>query len=174
MSRANAIEVSDKQRQILERWISNQAGTSYRLVERARIILMSADGTSNAEQARRLGVDRQRIRRWRVRWGSACEALVAVEEQGVRDKDLTMRLRALLSDEPRPGGPCTFTAEQLTRIIAVACEQPEDCGRPVTHWTPRELAFEVANRGIVEAISPRHLARFLKKTQSDRTGASTG
>ena len=46
MSRAKAIEVSDRQRQTLERWISNKAGTSFRLVERARIILMSADGMS--------------------------------------------------------------------------------------------------------------------------------
>jgi len=31
-------------------------------------------------------------------------------------------IRGVLSDEPRPGGPCTFSAEQLTQIIAVACE----------------------------------------------------
>ena len=135
---------------------------------------MSADGMSIAEQGRRLGVDRQRIRRWRVRWSDAVEALAQAEQQGANEKDLTTRLRALLSDAPRPGGPCTFTAEQLTRIIAVACEQPEDCGRPVTHWTPRELVQEVGKRGIVETISPRHIARFLKKTRSDRTRAGTG
>jgi len=31
-----------------------------------------------------------------------------------------------------PGGPVTFTAEHLTQIIAVACEQPEECGRPAS------------------------------------------
>jgi putative transposase len=174
MSWANAIEVSDRQREILERWIRNQARTAYRLVERARIIVMSADGTSNAEQGRRLGIDRQRIRRWRTRWGNAQEALEAAESKGAGDRDLTALVEAVLSDEPRRGGPCTFSAEQLTRIIAVACEPPEDCDRPVTHWTPRELVQEVTKRGIVETISPRHIARFLKKTRSDRTRASTG
>ena len=68
----------------------------------------------------------------------------------------------------------TFTAEHLTQIIAVACEQPEECGRPVTHWTPRELTDEVIKRGIVETISPRHVDRFLKGGISARTRASTG
>ena len=45
----------------------------------------------------------------------------------------------------------------------MACEKPEESGRPVTHWTNREIADEVMKRGIVEQISPRHAARFLKK-----------
>ena len=80
----------------------------------------------------------------------------------------------VLSDEPRSGGPCTFSAEQLTQILAVACEKPQDCGRPVTHWTPRELAHEVIKRGVVESISKRHVDRILKGGLSARTRASTG
>jgi putative transposase len=68
----------------------------------------------------------------------------------------------LFSDRPRSGSPGTFTAEQVTQILAVACEPPEDSGRLVTHWTPRELADEVRQRGFVESISPRHVGRFLK------------
>ena len=37
-------------------------------------------------------------------------------------------------------------------IITVACEPPEKSGRPVTHWTPRELTDEVIKRGIVASI----------------------
>ena len=59
-------------------------------------------------------------------------------------------------------------------IIGVACELPEESGRPVTHWTPRELADEVIQRGIVESISPRHVDRVLKGGICAHTRASTG
>ena len=80
------------------------------------------------------------------------------------------RSRDCSSDLPRSGSPGKFTAEQVTQILAVACEDPEASGRPVTHWTPRELADEVAKRGIVESISPRQVGRFLKiRPSSSRT-----
>jgi transposase len=138
------------------------------------MILMSAEGISNIEQARRLGVDRQRVRRWRTRWADHYESLEAAELEGATDKDLSALLRALLADEQRPGGPSTFSAEQLTQIIGVACELPSESGRPVTHWTPYELADEVVKRNIVETISPRHVDRLLKGGISVRTRQSTG
>jgi transposase len=79
-----------------------------------------------------------------------------------------------LEDDGRSGTPSKFTAEQLTQIIAVACESPEESDRPVTHWTPSELADEVKQRGIVESISPRHVDRVLKRGISAHTRASTG
>lgn len=174
MSRAAAVAVSERQRAILERWRRNKADTPARLVERCTVILMSAEGLSNEEQGRRLGVDRQRVRRWRTRWVQSEERLAEAERQNATDKDLARLLRELLADEPRPGGPVTFTAEQLTQIIAVACEPPEESGRPVTHWTPRELADEVIKRGIVEMISPRHVDRLLKGGISVHTRRFTG
>ena len=71
----------------------------------------------------------------------------------------------VLSDWPRAGCGGTFTAEQIAQILAVACEPPENSGRPVTHWTPRELADEVIQRGIVPSISVRHVGRFLKDSR---------
>lgn len=174
MGRSVSISVSERQRAVLEGWQKNKARTSARLVERCSIILLSADGVSNTEQGRRLGIDRQRARRWRIRWAEHQERLAAAEREGASDKDLANLLCELLSDEARSGAPPTFTAEQLTQIIAVACEPPEDSGRPVTHWTPRELADEVIKRGIVETISPRHVDRVLKKGLSARTRPSTG
>ncbi len=128
----------------------------------------------NVAQARTLGVNFQRVRRWRKRWVDHEDQLAEVERAGASDRDLAARLAALLADEQRPGTPSTFTAEQLARIIAVACELPEDCGRPVTHWTPSELADEVVRRGIVESISPRHIDRVLKGGISARTRAGIG
>jgi len=174
MGRAVEIRMSARQRAILEKWTRNKAGTPYRLVERAQVIRMSAEGVSNTEQGRRLGVDRQRARRWRTRWAENEERLAAAEQEGVNEKDLTQLLASLLSDDERSGAPPTFTAEQLTQIIGVACELPEDNGRPVTHWTPRELADEVIQRGIVESISPRHVDRVLKGGICVPTRASIG
>ncbi len=174
MAGAVEITVSEQQRSILKAWTRNQAKTSYRLVERSQIILMSAEGVSNAEQARRLDVDQQRVGRWRRRWAKNEGRLAEAEREGASGKDLAKLLGALLNDLERPGTPATFTAEQLTLIIAVACEPPEDSDIPVTHWTPAELTREVIKRGIVETISPRHIDRLLKGGTSVHTRAATG
>ena len=174
MGKAVSISVSERQRSILERWQKNKAGTSAQLIERCSIILLSADGMSNTEQGRVLGIDRQRARRWRTRWAENVARLGAAEREGASDRDLANLLRGLLTDDQRPGTPPTFTAEQLAQIIAVACEPPEESGRPVTHWTPKELADEVIKRGIVVTISPRHVDRLLKGGISVHTRRSTG
>jgi hypothetical protein len=56
-----------------------------------------------------------------------------------------------------------MSAEQVTRILAVACEKPELSGRPITHWTYRELRDEVIKRGIVEDISVSRIGDFLRE-----------
>jgi len=168
------IVVSERQRELLEKWVRSKADTPYRLIERCRIIVMSADGVSNAEQGRRLGADQQRARRWRRRWVEAEERLSGAEEQGASDRDLGKLLVEVLSDRPRAGVTPTFTAEQLTKIIGIACEPPEESGRPVTHWTPKELADEAIKRGVVESISPRHVDRLLKGGIFVHTRANTG
>ncbi len=174
MGKAVTITVSDRQRAILETWSRNRVGTSQRLFERCRIILMSADGVDNSEQSRLLGVDRQRPRRWRRRWADSEASLAAAEFEGASDKDLAKLLADILTDAPRSGVKPKFSAEQLTQIIALACEPPEESGRPVTHWTPPELANEAVKRGIVESISPRHIDRLLKGGISVHIKAGTG
>jgi hypothetical protein len=77
------------------------------------------------------------------------------------DRALLAIVRGVLADAPRPGGPATFTPEQLCQIMAVACEPPGDSGRPISQWTPRELADEASKRGIVARISARTVGRFL-------------
>ena len=149
MSRAVEVVVSQRQRGLLEKLVRNRADTSYRLIERCRIVLMSADGVANVEQGRRLNADQQLGRRWRRRWLEAHERFERAEEKGASEKDLEKLLVEVLSDRPRAGVTPTFSAEQLTKIIAIACEPPEESGRPVPHWTPRELADEAIKRGIV-------------------------
>ncbi len=76
---------------------------------------------------------------------------------------LRRAIKAVLTDEPRPGAPDKFTLEQVTRILAVACEPPEKSGRPITHWTAQELTEEVVRRGIVASISPSPVSRYLRE-----------
>ena len=127
------------------------------------MIILSASGVSDAEQARRLGVDEQRPRRWRGRWLAGAAALNEAEAGGATEDELRERIETLLADALRPGMPTKFSAEQVAQLISLACEPPSDSGLPVTHWTPDELAKEARKRGIVESISARHLDRLLKR-----------
>jgi hypothetical protein len=66
----------------------------------------------------------------------------------------------------------TFTFEQFMQIMALACEKPEAAERPVSSWTPRELADEAVKRGIVTKISPRTVERFLNRQGKGCVGSS--
>ena len=85
-----------------------------------------------------------------------------------------MPLEDRLSDVPRPGKPARITAEQVAKIVALACETPADSQRPISQWSSRELAAEIQRRGIVAQISARHAARLLKRGISTRTASATG
>ena len=165
MSRtARPIELMQRQRQMLER-IGRRRTGSHQTVIRAKIILLADDGLDNQSIGRRVGVDEHCVSKWRTRWSCQAERLAAAEVQS-SDKDLMTLIEQTLRDAARSGKPVKFTAEQVTQILAVACEPPEQSGRAVTHWTGAELAEEVVQRGIVPSISPRQVERFLKDGRS--------
>lgn len=172
-TRSVDVIVTPRQKQLLES-ITRTKLAAQQLVERCHIVLMSAAGRDNNAQARELGVDRQRVRRWRRRWVKGREGLDAAEKNGASDKDFEKLVLRLLGDNARSGAPPTFTPEQVTSIISLACEPPADSGLPISHWTPPELAREAVKRGIVKSISPRQVDRFLARWTCDRTRAGTG
>jgi putative transposase len=157
---AAPIHVSALQLDILEHMV-RRTTSAQRLVKRARIIVEALKGTSNTRIAQILQVGYETVRRWRDRWRTAESRLQTVEATG-KPKLLSQAIEVLLTDEQRPGAPATFTFEQFLQIMALACEKPEAADRPVTSWTPRELAAEAVKRGIVEQISARTVERFLK------------
>lgn len=161
--RAATITLSHRQREILVS-IKQATTAPQRLAERARFVLWSADGLLCVEQAAQAGaeVNEQRVRRWRRRWAQAENRLGEAEREGASDKELRALIEGVLSDDYRCGVPPKFSAEQIAQLISLACEPPSDSGLPVSHWTPTELAQELARRAIVESISPRHVDRFLK------------
>src|SRR5437660_7940588 len=159
-AQAKALHVSPLQQELLQRMVQRTT-SAQRLVKRGHIILEAAQGMSNTKIAQHQQVDYETVRRWRDRWHAAQARLQAIEAIG-KPKLLSQAIEVLLTDEPRPGAPATFTFEQFMQIMALACETPSASDRPVSSWTPRELADEAVKRGIVEQISPRTVERFFK------------
>src|SRR5262249_14454596 len=71
----------------------------------------------------------------------------------------------VLGDSPRAGSPGKFTPEQVTQILALACEPPEQSGRPITHWSAHELAAEAQKRDLVASISASQVGRYLREAE---------
>jgi len=96
---------------VLKGWLRSST-VSAGLAQRARILLLAAEGHSNTEIGRRVGVSLPTVRLWRSRYATG----------GL----------AQLDDQPRSGRPAVHD-EQV--IIAATLEPPpEKLG--VTHWSP--------------------------------------
>jgi putative transposase len=158
--RPASITLSARQRSLLEHLRRCQTA-SVRLVRRVCVLLALAGDPCLERVASDQGLTRVSVRLWRDRWLDSSDRLRAAEASA-SDQDLLELIEVALDDAPRPGGPATFTPEQIVAIVAVACEPPEKSGRPISHWTHAELADEVKKRKIAESISPRSVGRFLK------------
>jgi len=156
------ITLTDEVRQSLTE-LSKRHSTRQQQAKRARIVLMASEGKTNSEIARELKIHRDMVRRWRGRW-------LLLEALSLEDLSVSERLE----DLPRPGAPPRLTAEQICQIEQLACEAPNQSGRPITHWTGREIADEIKKRGIVDEISDRHAARLLKKGTYNPISSATG
>lgn len=151
------IVLSDDERRALEKLVKAHS-TAQVVAQRARIILAASAGLNNAQIARDMQLSIDMVRQWRNRW--LVLQPIALTELSVDER---------LQDLARSGAPAQISADQVCQIIALACEKPERSGRPITHWTGREVADEIVKRGIVDHISPRHAARLLKGGISSRT-----
>src|SRR5262249_21152594 len=156
--RAAKILITERQQAVLQT-MTRSSTCPQALAQRARMILLGFDSLDNQAIAEAIGCERHAVGIWRRRWAEAWQRLVRIE-CCEKESALPKAIEEVLRDWPRSGCPGKFTAEQVTQVLAVACEPPADSGRPVTHWTPRELADEVTKRGIVESISARHVGRF--------------
>jgi len=135
-----AISLSEAGRGELES-LSRRGTAPYRMVMRARIVLLAAGGTANSAIAGRLGICEDTARKWRRRY---CE-------QGLDG----------LADAPRPGRPRRFPARVVAEVKALACELPAASGTPLARWTCPELARHAAATGITPAVSASTVRRWL-------------
>lgn len=159
--KAAKIRLTEKQLTILTQ-IVNAPTSSMRDVQRARVILEAYAGKLNGVIAADVRLNRVQVGLWRRRWADSFDALIAIE---CRENHATLgrMIRQVLSDAPRSGAPGKFTAEEVTHILAVACEDPKISGRPVNRWTHRELTEEVIKRNIVPAISQSQVGSYLRE-----------
>jgi len=152
------IKLSESETEELKKIISKQT-TAQNIAKRARILLMVDSGEhTNREIAKYVGMNENELRRWTKRWVDS------------GDKDIEERLK----DRPRSGRPATITAEQWCKIMALACEKPENHGVPITHWSQSSLTAEIIKQGILESVSPNHIGNFLKKSNYNLIEVSIG
>ena len=113
------VDLAADERAQLASW-TRRRSSAQALAMRSRIVLLAADGRTNSEIARELGIHRNVAGKWRSRF-------------------LEHRLDGL-TDEPRPGRPRTITDEQVEEVIVRTLETtPKDA----THWSTRSMAREV-------------------------------
>lgn len=142
----SAVHLKEIEKEELQQLI-NRHSTPQQIALRASIVILADQGYNHRSIARELNISRKMARLWRERWRSGREKDIAVID--------------CLRDAERSGAPATFELEQILHLFSIACENPEESGRPISHWTARELADEMVKRGIVETISPRHVGRLL-------------
>jgi len=161
--RAAKIRFTEKQHAILQQ-IVHCTTAARRLVQRARLIVLAFQGMSNGSIGEEIGLHRNQVGLWRRRWQQSFDALVAIA-CGESQAALRRVMEEVLRDAPRGGSRGKFTAEQVTQVLAVACEPPEQSGRPVDTWTGRELADELVRRGGVRSISASQVNRYLSQAE---------
>lgn len=140
MASACPIELTDLMRAELRRLV-RAATTAQSLVSRARIVLLGADGHTNAAIGELTGVCTDTARKWRARFA----------RNGMEG----------LADARRSGRPPRFTPVQVARAKALACQLPAQSGLPLSRWSAPDLAQQMIDSGIVDSISASTVRRWL-------------
>lgn len=125
MRKAVAIHLTMEEEKQLRIWASGRKHPR-RLTERARIVLHAAAGMSNVEIARRVGIDKNTVGRWRRRFA----------EKGIAgiEKEL-----------PRGGNHGGHDSEEMARLRerVVAATTQEEPPKGAAQWTVRSMAKHV-------------------------------
>ena len=111
---APTVTLTPTQQQQLHSW-SGSRSLPQRQVQRAQIILLAAEGQQDIEIAKKLGISRYKVARWRQRF-------------------LDLGLEGLIQDATRPGRPRSVDREEIIR------KTTQENPHPVTHWSSRRLA----------------------------------
>jgi putative transposase len=158
---SSRVPLTARQRTCLEQMVRRQTSPQ-RLVRRAKILVALEPGAPQCHGRRQMPLHRGTVQVGCRRWCALAPKLEQREAEEGSDKALTTVIVEALTDSLRSGTPATFTPEHIVQLVAGACEDPRDAGRPVSHWPPREVAEEVRKRRMVETLSPRSGGRFLQ------------
>lgn len=116
---AVSITLTDEERATLEETV-RASRSEQRMVVRARVVLLAADGKPNRQIAREVGLSERKVGVWRNRFAER-------------------RIEGL-SDLPRPGKPRVYDHDKQIEVFKTACSPPP---QGETHWTVRSLAETV-------------------------------
>jgi putative transposase len=155
------VQLTARQRACLEQ-IARRQPSPQRLVRRAKILWALETGAPQCHVMRQLHLNRGTVQGWGRRWCALASKLEYMEADGSSATVLTTGIVEAFTDHPRAGTPAPFPAQQMVQLVAVAWEDPADSGRPVSPGTPREVAEDVRQRGMVETISTRSVGRFFQ------------
>src|SRR3972149_1058344 len=117
MPKLPAVPLSAEQRRTLEAWVRAQ-NTPQGVALRSRIVLLAADGQSNSDVARQVGVRRPTVLLWRERF-------------------LEGGAEALTKIAPGRGRRVTYDADRVRQVVQ-ATLQTKPAG--ATHWSTRSMA----------------------------------
>jgi len=169
MARKSVIpQLSETQKKILDDIVKRRDSAQH-LVRRANTVLLAAQGQNDKTIVPQTHCCQRSVRTWRNRWNHQQEKINAVEADG-NDKALReFIVDVVLADDPYNGVRGKYTPEQIAQLYRIACEPPGDSGRPISHWSCRELADEMVKRGIVERLPTSTVWDFLKSGRSEAT-----
>ena len=126
---APPVIINPSQRETLQQWARSRSLPA-RQVERAKVVLLAAEGKTDLEIAASLKISNQKAARWRKRF-------------------LQFDLTGLEKDAPRPGRRPTISAKLKEDVIRRTTQlKPANA----THWSTRTMAAEM---GISEATVRR-------------------
>jgi transposase len=151
MKTAASIILSPEEGSTLDTWVRARS-LPLRLVQRARIVRMAADGMQSQEIARSLGISRPTVQLWRQRF-------------------LAFRLVGLQKDAPRPGRIPKITPKKTQAVVEATLHTTPP---HATHWSTRSMAKA---QGLSEATIRRiwkqhnlkpHLLKTFKLSRDKR------
>jgi len=133
--------------------------------KRMNIIYQSSLGKENQDIAKEMKCSPVTVRKWRKRWKTFESAIEQIEmeldSQTANKVDLLYKIKEILTDLPRSGSFSRITNSEKARLVALACESPQDYGLPFTVWTHKELSAQAKKMGI--NISSSYYGILLKK-----------
>jgi len=140
---AVAIELSDEERITLTKW-SRGRSTPARLVQRAKIVLLAADGLENKQIAAQLNCTRGAVGKWRNRFAEH-------------------RVAGIEKDAPRGGPTPVARLEHEAEILRMTTQETPP---NATHWSLRTMAEAVGtSKDTVQRVWKDHnLKPHLTKT----------
>lgn len=145
------VQLREEQRSYLHELLKKGEAKA-RMLSRARILWLSAEGKTDDFIADALKVAHQTIRNIRRRFA----------EEG---------REAALTERPRRGKQPKLDGRAEAFLIALACSNPSE-GRE--HWTTQLLADKLIELGVVDSIADETIRRVFKKTKSNPGRKSNG